>query len=72
MNISELINSTVPYILAPRLTISIWDTHAHRNCVYVSTTFEDCGCWASPGVPEQHEMNTTSTQMESETGSYIA
>ncbi|KAG2057554.1 hypothetical protein BDR06DRAFT_1019024 [Suillus hirtellus] len=72
MNISELINSTVPYILAPRLTISIWDTHAHRNCVYVSTTFEDCGCWASPGVTEQHEMDTTSTQMESETGFYIA
>ncbi|KAG2364669.1 hypothetical protein BDR07DRAFT_1374902 [Suillus spraguei] len=33
LNISELFNSTVPYILAPRLTISIWDMHAHDNLI---------------------------------------
>ncbi|KAG2137664.1 hypothetical protein BD769DRAFT_1637996 [Suillus cothurnatus] len=41
-NIAELFNSVVPYILAPRLTISIWDTHAYDKCVYVSKAFEDC------------------------------
>lgn len=63
LNISELFNSTVPYILAPRLTISIWDMHAHDKCVYISKTFEDCGCWTSPIAFEEHEMHS---EIESE------
>lgn len=58
MNISELINDTVPYILVPRLTISIWDTHAYSECVYVSKMFEDCGCLASPMASEEYEMSS--------------
>ncbi|KAG2033849.1 hypothetical protein BDR03DRAFT_653387 [Suillus americanus] len=66
MNIAELFNSIVPYILAPRLIVSIWDTHAHDKCVYVSKTFEDCGCWTSPRmVFEEHEMYS---EIESEIG----
>lgn len=66
-NIAELFNSVVPYILAPRLTISIWDTHAYDKCVYVSKAFEDCGCWTSPApmVFEEHEMYS---EIESEIG----
>jgi len=69
-NLSELFNSTVPYIIAPRLTISIWDTHAYTSgkCVYVSKMFEDCGCWTSPMVFEEYEMDS---EIESEMGSYI-
>ncbi|KAG1739053.1 hypothetical protein EDB19DRAFT_1712685 [Suillus lakei] len=51
-----LFNDTVPFIIVPRLIISIWDTHANDNCVHVSTTFEDCVCWTSPPTFEQHEM----------------
>ncbi|KAG2144260.1 hypothetical protein DEU56DRAFT_790837 [Suillus clintonianus] len=68
MSISELFNDTVPYILAPRLIISIWDTHAHDECVYISRTFEDCGCWTSPIVFEEREMEFT---MESEMDSFV-
>ncbi|KAG0692475.1 hypothetical protein DFH29DRAFT_969304 [Suillus ampliporus] len=52
-----LFNDTVPFIIVPRLIISIWDTHANDKCVYVSTTFEDCVCWTSPPTIEEHEMD---------------
>ncbi|KAG1747984.1 uncharacterized protein EDB91DRAFT_52889 [Suillus paluster] len=58
MSLSELFNDTVPFILTPRLIISIWDTHAHDKCVYVSTKFEDCRCLTSPREFERHEMGT--------------
>ncbi|KAG2754932.1 hypothetical protein P692DRAFT_20900141 [Suillus brevipes Sb2] len=58
MSLSELFNDTAPFILAPRLIISIWDTHAQDNCMEVSTTFEDCVCWTSPLRFEQHEMDS--------------
>ncbi|KAG1812807.1 uncharacterized protein BJ212DRAFT_1482879 [Suillus subaureus] len=57
MSLAELFNGTAPFILAPRLIISIWDTHANEQCVHVSTTFADCVCWTSPPIFEQHEMN---------------
>lgn len=57
MSLSELFNGTAPFILAPRLIISIWDTHANDGCVHVSTTFADCVCWTSPPNFEQHEMD---------------
>jgi hypothetical protein len=53
-----LFNDTAPFIVVPRLIISIWETHANDKCVYVSTTFEDCICWTSPPALEQHEMNS--------------
>ncbi|KAG0698201.1 hypothetical protein DFH29DRAFT_112558 [Suillus ampliporus] len=53
MSLSELFNNAAPFIFAPRLIISIWDTHANAECVHVSTTFADCVCWTSP----QHEMS---------------
>jgi hypothetical protein len=43
-----LFKDTAPLIIAPRLIMSIWDTHANDNCVRVSTTFEDCVCLTSP------------------------
>lgn len=58
MNLSELFSDTMPFILAPRLIISIWDTHAQDDCVYVSTAFADCVCWTSPPRFEQHEMDS--------------
>ncbi|KAG2143772.1 uncharacterized protein EDB93DRAFT_568315 [Suillus bovinus] len=58
MSLSELFNDTAPFILAPRLIISIWDTHAKDDCVEVSTMFEDCVCLTSPPRFEQHEMNS--------------
>ncbi|KAG1771080.1 hypothetical protein EV702DRAFT_1202113 [Suillus placidus] len=58
MSLSEVFIDTAPFILAPRLIISIWDTHAHDDCVEVSTTFEDCVCFTSPMRFEQHEMDT--------------
>ncbi|KAG2364662.1 hypothetical protein BDR07DRAFT_770340 [Suillus spraguei] len=33
MYLSEYFSDTAPFILAPRLIISIWDTHAQDNCV---------------------------------------
>ncbi|KAJ8587561.1 hypothetical protein M405DRAFT_934636 [Rhizopogon salebrosus TDB-379] len=55
---SEFFINTVPFILAPRLIISIWDTHAHSECAHVSTTFEDCVCWTLPPISEEHEMGS--------------
>ncbi|KAG2144329.1 hypothetical protein DEU56DRAFT_791271 [Suillus clintonianus] len=54
MSFAELFNDTAPFIFAPRLIISIWDTHANENCVQVSTAFEDCVCWTSH---PQHEIS---------------
>jgi hypothetical protein len=47
-SLSELFNDTAPFILAPRLIISIWDTHAHDDCVYVNPAFADCACLTLP------------------------
>jgi hypothetical protein len=56
MSLSELFSDTMPFILAPRLIISIWDTHAQDDCLYVSAAFADCVCLTSPPKFEQHEM----------------
>ncbi|KAG2043603.1 hypothetical protein BDR03DRAFT_941826 [Suillus americanus] len=56
MNLVLLFNDTAPFILVPRLIISIWETHANDNCIHVSTTFEDCVCWTLPPM-EEHEMD---------------
>ncbi|KAG1874845.1 hypothetical protein F4604DRAFT_1955229 [Suillus subluteus] len=53
-----LFKDTAPLIIAPRLIISIWDTHANDNCIHVSTTFEECVCWTSPPALEQPEIDT--------------
>lgn len=58
MDFSEFFSDTAPFILAPRLIISIWDTHAQDDCVHVSTTFEDCVCWTSPPNFEQDEIDS--------------
>lgn len=58
MGFVMLFNATAPFIIVPRLIISIWETHANDNCVHVSTTFEDCVCWTSPPILEQHEMDS--------------
>ncbi|KAG2345815.1 hypothetical protein BDR05DRAFT_89833 [Suillus weaverae] len=58
MNLVQLFNGTAPFIIVPRLIISIWSTHANDNCVHVSTTFEDCVCWNPPPIMEQHEMDS--------------
>ena len=58
MSLAQLFSDTAPFILAPRLIISIWDSHAHNECVHVSTTFADCVCWTSPPEFEQHEMDS--------------
>ncbi|KAG2144259.1 hypothetical protein DEU56DRAFT_937959 [Suillus clintonianus] len=65
MSLSELFNGTAPFILAPRLIISIWDTHATNECVHVSTTFADCVCWTSPPDFELHEMDPCVGQADS-------
>ncbi|KAG2139626.1 uncharacterized protein EDB93DRAFT_700108 [Suillus bovinus] len=57
INLMFVFYDTAPYIIVPRLIISIWETHAKDNCVHVSTTFEDCVCWTSPPILEQHEMD---------------
>lgn len=57
MYLAQLFIGTAPFIIVPRLIISIWETHANENCVHVSTTFEDCVCWAPPQASEQHEMD---------------
>ncbi|KAJ8587697.1 hypothetical protein M405DRAFT_290077 [Rhizopogon salebrosus TDB-379] len=54
----ELFVSCAPFILAPRLIINIWDTHAHSECAHVSTMFEDCVCWTLPPISEEHEMDS--------------
>ncbi|KAG1717672.1 hypothetical protein EDD22DRAFT_975769 [Suillus occidentalis] len=56
MNLSELFSDTMPFILAPRFIISIWDTHAEDDCLYVSAAFVDCVCLTSPPRLEQYEM----------------
>ncbi|KAJ8586544.1 hypothetical protein M405DRAFT_351508 [Rhizopogon salebrosus TDB-379] len=57
ISLSELFIDTAPFVLAPRLIISIWDTHAHSECAHVSTTFEDCVCWTLRPISEEHEMD---------------
>ncbi|KAG2139265.1 hypothetical protein DEU56DRAFT_324950 [Suillus clintonianus] len=57
-NLVLLFKDTAPFIIVPRLIISIWDTHANESCVHVSTTFEDCVCWTSPPEFDQHEMGS--------------
>ncbi|KAG1774167.1 hypothetical protein EV702DRAFT_549423 [Suillus placidus] len=58
MNLVQLFNGTAPFIILPRLIISIWNTHANNNCVHASTIFEDCICWTQPPILEQHEMDS--------------
>lgn len=53
-----LFNITAPFIIVPRVVMSIWETHANDKCVHVSTTFEDCVCWTSPPELEQHELDS--------------
>ncbi|KAG2341827.1 hypothetical protein BDR05DRAFT_429510 [Suillus weaverae] len=53
-SLSEGFINTAPFIIAPRLIISIWDTHANDECVHISTAFEDCICLTTY---EQHEMD---------------
>jgi len=57
MYLVQLFNGTAPFIIVPRVIISIWETHASDTCVHVSTTFEDCICWTSPPMWEQCEMD---------------
>ncbi|KAG1843292.1 hypothetical protein DFJ58DRAFT_804802 [Suillus subalutaceus] len=58
MSLVQLFNGTAPFIIVPRLIISIWDMHADNNCVHVGTTFEDCACWTLPPMLEQYEMDS--------------
>ncbi|KAG1795053.1 uncharacterized protein HD556DRAFT_1526804 [Suillus plorans] len=57
MNLVLMFNDTAPFIIVPRLIISIWEAHANDNCVHVSTTFQDCLCWTSPPTLEEHELD---------------
>ncbi|KAG1735894.1 uncharacterized protein EDB91DRAFT_1337523 [Suillus paluster] len=57
LSLIVLFNDTAPFIIAPRLIISIWDTHANDNCIHVSTTFADCVCWTSPPRFDEQEMD---------------
>ncbi|OJA16362.1 hypothetical protein AZE42_07975 [Rhizopogon vesiculosus] len=57
MSFSELFMGAAPFILAPRLIISIWDTHAHDQCRHVETTFADCVCWTS-SISEEHDIDS--------------
>ncbi|KAG1843283.1 hypothetical protein DFJ58DRAFT_804788 [Suillus subalutaceus] len=58
MYLVQLFNGTAPFIIVPRVIISIWETHANDTCMHVSTTFEDCICWTSPQTLEQYEMDS--------------
>ncbi|KAG2103068.1 uncharacterized protein F5147DRAFT_838607 [Suillus discolor] len=58
MNLLLMFNDTAPFIIVPRLIISIWEAHANDNCVHVSTTFQDCLCWTSPPMLEEHELDS--------------
>ncbi|KAG1823123.1 hypothetical protein EV424DRAFT_780368 [Suillus variegatus] len=58
MNLLLMFNDTAPFIIVPRLIISIWEAHANDNCVHVSTTFQDCLCWTSPPTLEEHELDS--------------
>ncbi|KAG2363160.1 hypothetical protein BDR07DRAFT_955077 [Suillus spraguei] len=58
MSLVLFFNATAPFIIVPRLIISIWDTHAKDSGVHsISTIFEDCICWTSPPTLEQHETD---------------
>ncbi|OJA09317.1 hypothetical protein AZE42_07475 [Rhizopogon vesiculosus] len=61
LSLSELFMDTIPFILAPRFIISIWDKHAHEECAQISTMFEDCVCWTSPPTSEGKEMDSPIT-----------
>ncbi|KAG1735863.1 uncharacterized protein EDB91DRAFT_541752 [Suillus paluster] len=50
-----LFNDTAPFIIAPRLFISIWDTHANSSCTRVSRTFADCECLTTA---DEYEMDS--------------
>ncbi|KAG1834132.1 hypothetical protein EV424DRAFT_753369 [Suillus variegatus] len=56
-SLSEGFINTAPFIIAPRLIISIWDTHANEERTHNSATFEDCICWTLPSTCEEHEMH---------------
>lgn len=56
-SLSEGFINTAPFIIAPRLIISIWDTHANEERTHNSATFEDCICWTLPSTCEEHEMD---------------
>lgn len=56
-SLSEGFINTAPFIIAPRLIISIWDTHANEERTHDSATFEDCICWTLPSTCEEHEMH---------------
>ncbi|KAG1881069.1 hypothetical protein F4604DRAFT_461011 [Suillus subluteus] len=56
-SLSEGFINSAPFIVAPRLIISIWDSHANDHCAQVSTAFEDCICWTLPPTSEDHEMD---------------
>ncbi|KAG0709439.1 hypothetical protein DFH29DRAFT_231103 [Suillus ampliporus] len=58
MSLSELFINAAPFIMAPRLIINIWDTHANEGCAHMSTTFADCVCWTLLPTSEQHEMDS--------------
>ncbi|KAG1734037.1 uncharacterized protein EDB91DRAFT_619767 [Suillus paluster] len=58
MSLSQMFIDTAPFIIAPRLIISIWDMHVDEECVRISTAFADCVCWTSPPPFEQHEMDS--------------
>ncbi|KAG2137570.1 uncharacterized protein EDB93DRAFT_757852 [Suillus bovinus] len=57
-NLILMFNDIAPFIIVPRLIISIWETHANDNCVRFSTTFLDCVCWTSPQPLQQHEADS--------------
>ncbi|KAG1795112.1 uncharacterized protein HD556DRAFT_392955 [Suillus plorans] len=57
ISLSEGFINTAPFIIAPRLIISIWDTHANEERTHNSATFEDCICWTLPSTCEEHEMD---------------
>lgn len=56
MILSEMFVNTAPFIIAPRLIIGIWNSHADDQCAHISTAFEDCICWTLPPSFEQHEQ----------------
>jgi hypothetical protein len=56
-SLSEGFINCAPFVVAPRLIISIWGSHARDNCTHMSTAFEDCLCWTLPPTSELHEMD---------------
>ncbi|KAG1734066.1 uncharacterized protein EDB91DRAFT_1084210 [Suillus paluster] len=53
MSLSETFINTAPFIIAPRLIISIWDMHANEECSNIISTaaFADC-------MFDEHEMDS--------------